>query len=279
MFTFGKRLLLLVLLLIAGMAFTGIVSYLIGNLVDNQTTVLRMTAIVQDLFCFVLPAVMLAVMITRLPADFLQVRSAGRQQWRCVALTVLAVAVAVPFVNTLVVWNASINLGPLHESMAQAESAAQAASSHMLGGATVADLLLGLLIVGVLAGFSEEIFFRGALQRLLITRPMNPHVAIWTVAVVFSAFHAQFFGFVPRMLLGALFGYAAWWSASLWPAVIGHVFNNSLTVIVLWLIRRGDIPAGADSFGAFSPLWLPVSLILTAAVLWSARCICRRRLE
>ncbi|MDE5971304.1 MAG: CPBP family intramembrane metalloprotease [Muribaculaceae bacterium] len=276
MFTFGKRLLLLVFLLIAGMALTGLFSSLISALVSDATKALRVTAIVQDLFGFILPAVVLAVMVTRLPADFLKIRGGGRRQWACAALTALAVVAAVPLINTLVEWNSSISLGPLHEPMTRAEAAAEAASELMLGGGSVADLLLGLLIVGVFAGFSEEIFFRGALQRLLITRPMNPHLAIWTVAFIFSAFHVQFFGFVPRLLLGALFGYAAWWSASLWPAVIGHVFNNSLTVIVMWLVRRGDIAADAGSFGAFSPLWLPASLILTAAVLWSVRRLCRR---
>lgn len=267
MLTFSKRILLLVLLFVGGMALTGLMAYLVAMLVSNQTAALRMTAVVQDLFAFVLPAVVTAMLVTRLPADFLQVRSAGGRCGLLVLLAMVSVVVAVPAINTLARWNDSFDFGAMQSALRAAEESAQMQSMAMLGGDTVADLVLGVLIVGVLAGFSEELFFRGTLQRLLMTRPMSPHLAIWITALVFSAMHMQFFGFIPRLLLGALFGYIAWWSHSLWPAVAAHVFNNALTVTVLWVIRRGDLPTGADAFGAFSPLWLPLSVVgLTLAI-------------
>ena len=49
----------------------------------------------------------------------------------------------------------------------------------------------------------------------------NLHLSVWISAALFSAIHMQFFGFVPRMLLGALFGYLVAYSGSLWPAIVG----------------------------------------------------------
>jgi membrane protease YdiL (CAAX protease family) len=65
----------------------------------------------------------------------------------------------------------------------------------------------------------------------MIERNINIHAAVWITAFIFSAIHMQAFGLVPRMLLGALFGYMAVWSGSLWLAVLAHALNNSLTTL------------------------------------------------
>ena len=118
--------------------------------------------------------------------------------------------------------------------MHDAEESAQAGINAILGPHTVMNLIVSILIVGILAGFSEELFFRGAFQRLLTTGRVNPHLAIWIVAFVFSAIHMQFFGFFPRLLLGAYFGYLLLWSGSLWLPILLHVANNSIFIFGRW---------------------------------------------
>ena len=56
---------------------------------------------------------------------------------------------------------------------------------------------------------------------------------IWTAAILFSAFHLQFYGFFPRMLLGAYFGYLLYWSHSIWLPIFAHFINNAIAVITL----------------------------------------------
>ena len=73
------------------------------------------------------------------------------------------------------------------------------------------------------------------IQRAIVTLPVNAHVAIWVTAIIFSAVHMQFFGFVPRMILGALFGYLAYWSGSLWLPIIAHAFNNMCAAAGMWV--------------------------------------------
>ena len=79
--------------------------------------------------------------------------------------------------------------------------------------ANVTDLMLKgnwlacLFVIAFTAGVTEEFFFRGALLNIFKRLSRNKHVAIWTAAIIFSAVHLQFYGFIPRMLLGAFFGY------------------------------------------------------------------------
>lgn len=101
----------------------------------------------------------------------------------------------------------------------------------MIGDGGTRLLIVNLMVMAVCPAITEEFFFRGALQRLIGKWSHNPHLVIWSVAILFSAFHLQFYGFIPRMLLGAYFGYLLLWSRSIWVPVFAHFVNNATAVI------------------------------------------------
>lgn len=101
------------------------------------------------------------------------------------------------------------------------------------------EFLAGLFVIAVLPAIGEEFIFRGLIQNELHRGSKNIHVAVWVSAILFSAIHIQFFGFVPRMLLGALFGYLYYWSGNLWIPIIAHFFNNGFSLTMLYLHRQG----------------------------------------
>ncbi|GAA4851604.1 hypothetical protein GCM10023331_40230 [Algivirga pacifica] len=101
----------------------------------------------------------------------------------------------------------------------------------LLGFQSIYQFILGLLVVAVLAGILEEFVFRGILQNMFLKQWGNAHMAIWISAIVFSAIHMQFYGFLPRMLLGALFGYLYWWSGNLYVPMFAHFVNNAYTLV------------------------------------------------
>ncbi|WP_194775200.1 CPBP family intramembrane glutamic endopeptidase [Pararhodonellum marinum] len=101
------------------------------------------------------------------------------------------------------------------------------------------EFLLGILVIGVLAGIGEEYLFRGILQPKLQTYTGNPHAGIWLSAFIFSAIHLQFYGFFPRLFLGALFGYLYNFSGSLLYAMVAHIINNAFTVTMVYLNKIG----------------------------------------
>ena len=90
----------------------------------------------------------------------------------------------------------------------------------------------------------------------------NIHVSIWFAAVLFSAIHFQFFGFVPRMLLGALFGYLYYWSGSLMLAILAHFVNNAVSVVALYLYQQGTF-----SFDVESQESAPLNIVIFSALL------------
>lgn len=270
------------------MTFVGLVAAMIIMAVMLRngagTGLLRVATVVQDVLVFIIPPVVTALMVTGMPARLLAIDRLPL--WQLVIGGVGALACAIPALNWVVEWNEGLTLPaamePLEQWMKQAEEAAQDQVELLLGAGTVADLVMNVLIVGIMAGVAEEIFFRGGLQRLLASSRMNHHWAIWITAILFSAFHMQFYGFFPRMLLGAFFGYLLYWSGSLWLPVMLHALNNSVVVITDWMEKRAGEEDGAidvNSWGSDSVTMIVSSVILTALVLYLTSVIARRESE
>ncbi|PWK28502.1 hypothetical protein LV89_00706 [Arcicella aurantiaca] len=123
----------------------------------------------------------------------------------------------------------------LEKAMKNSENATAELTKFLTDFHSISQLIVALVVVAVLAGVSEELLFRGVLQNIVLKATKNPHVAIWFSAFTFSFIHFQFFGFVPRMLLGALFGYLYFWTKSLWIPIVAHIVNNGFTLIMAYL--------------------------------------------
>ena len=106
---------------------------------------------------------------------------------------------------------------------------------------SIPELLTGILVIGVFAGVGEELFFRGLIQPKMQVYFRSPHWGIWVTAFIFSAIHAQFFGFFPRLFLGALFGYLYHYTGSLFYPILGHILNNALTLLLIYGSNQGFI--------------------------------------
>jgi membrane protease YdiL (CAAX protease family) len=111
----------------------------------------------------------------------------------------------------------------------------------------IEEFLVGILVIGVLAGIGEEVFFRGMIQPKIRLYTVSIHWGIWLTAIIFSAIHMQFYGFLPRMFLGAIFGYLYVYSGSLVYPILAHIFNNSITVLLIYLSKQGKIDFDIES--------------------------------
>lgn len=227
---------------------TSILAPVIGKVISRPEAAIRIATVIQDLLVFIIPSLATAMLVSRLPARVLAIEELP-ELWPCM-LVILVMICAVPGLNWVIIWNQNLHLpqsmAGVEETLRNLEAAAEATVNLMFQGAGVGNLIVGVLIVGVLAGLSEELFFRGALLRLIGMTRTNPHAAIWIVAAIFSFVHFQMFGFIPRLLLGAVFGYLLWWSQNLWLPVLAHVFNNTLVVIVQWDSLKGVTTPGID---------------------------------
>ncbi|MBM3913444.1 MAG: CPBP family intramembrane metalloprotease [Sphingomonadales bacterium] len=126
--------------------------------------------------------------------------------------------------------------------------------------------LLGVVVLALLPAFGEELVFRGSLQPILQQQLRNPHAGVWVSALLFSAIHGQWLGFVPRCLLGALFGYLVLWSGSVWPAMMGHFCNNLLSFLAYklnwWGLRDGPALSEATFRWEDNPFPWYIAMIL-----------------
>jgi membrane protease YdiL (CAAX protease family) len=165
-----------------------------------------------------------------------------------------AMVLLLPAVSGLAALNESLHfpdfLKGFESYLRAAELKAQTITEAFLDMHTPMELLGNLLLVAVWAALCEELFFRGAMQPILFRQTGNIHIAVWSTAALFSAFHFQFFGFIPRLILGAILGYMAHYGRSLWYAVWAHFINNGISVLAYYLILQGFIDAEWKEFGS-----------------------------
>lgn len=195
--------------------------------------------------------------------------------WGFVLLVVLA---SMPLNSLIIEWNAGMTLPDALQGlelwMRDKEDQLAGLTDFLTNFDTPLQLLLALLVIGVIPALGEEVLFRGVIQRKLAEEWVNVHVAIWVAAALFSAIHVQFYGFFPRMLLGALFGYLYYWSGSLWVAIFAHFVNNGFMVVMLYLYHHEVIDINVEDTESVPLSGAVASLAATSVLLygiWKAR--------
>jgi len=197
-------------------------------------------------------------------------RSPAEPQW-IILIGVVLMFISLPVTNQLSRWNEAMSFIPafekLEDYLKMLEETASATTEKMLNVNTIGGLLLNLLVIALIPAIGEELTFRGVLQQGLM-RKMNPHLAIFLSAAIFSFIHFQFYGFLPRMFLGLLLGYMFYITGSLWTSILMHFVNNGTAVVVAFLEHKGLTSVDAETFGATSNLWLMgASLVITVTLI------------
>ena len=201
---------------------------------NPQTLILsRGLLIIQFISLFIVPVFLFARLCDSKPKEWLGLKSARPLYF---VLGAIVLIVALPFIdlagninNQLIPENTAIG-----KWMKTSEEAAMKQIQFMLKTHSVRQLLLNLLFIAVFAGVGEELFFRGVLQRIFIKLFRNPWCGIIAAAFIFSAIHFQFYGFIPRFILGILLGLIYWYSGSIWPAIIAHFAYDAFAVIMIY---------------------------------------------
>lgn len=253
----------ILIFLIFGRDFTGL---------NAQIAMIAM----QNVLIFIVPVFLLAQVVKKT-----EERAVAETMWikkspsfKSIALVVLVYIVALPAMNWLVDWNNSLHLPQslqeIESALREMEDSAQGVTTDLLTTKTWGGMVMRLLLVGVLTGMGEEIFFRSGLLGTMHYSLVGRHVSVWTVAFIFSAIHMQFFGFVPRMLMGAWFGYVMLWSGEVWTPIIAHTLNNGMVVLFTFLANNHYISENSlDTLGVpatGSMPWLAIGSVVATAV-------------
>jgi membrane protease YdiL (CAAX protease family) len=215
-------------------------------------------------------SVFFAYIIVREPKDYL--KSNFTFPWGLILLVLAIMFISNPIIEFLSNINQKMVLPHWLKWMKDSEDSTEKVMEAMLQMKTIWSMIFDLLIIGLLTAVVEEFMFRGVLQTIFVRWTKNTHAAIWITAILFSAFHMEFFGFLPRLMLGVLFGYFVVWSGSIWTSVWAHFLNNGTAVVVTYLFQHKVIKINPDDQHVFNY----AAYIFSAAILLILLFIYRR---
>jgi membrane protease YdiL (CAAX protease family) len=112
----------------------------------------------------------------------------------------------------------------------------------------------------LLPGLSEELLFRGVLQRALV----RPGLAIACSGCAFALFHVDPVHVVGVLPLGLFLAWVAQRSSTA-VSIFAHVCNNSVALVA---IRSSTLDVGFGTDQALPNSWLFISLCLFAGMVW-----------
>lgn len=194
---------------------------------------MRLTQFISAIGTFLIPSLLTAWTCSEHPEDYLSIRKV--RDGRIWPLVFISMFLFSPTISLLGLINEQMELpafmAPVEQWMRAQEDLMEQLTKIMLGNDNPLTLLANLIVIAAAAGVTEEFLFRGALQRIIGKWTSNHHIIIWGAAILFSAFHLQFYGFIPRLILGAYFGYLLVWTRSIWIPVFAHFTNNAFAVI------------------------------------------------
>jgi hypothetical protein len=168
-------------------------------------------------------------------------------------LTVLIMVFSLPLINLLAKLNAAMDfpesLAWLEDQLKVMEENAMQLTEAFLKTENWGGFFVNVFMIALIPAVGEELIFRGLLQKLFANITRNIHWGIFISAVLFSTMHLQFYGFLPRLMLGVLFGYLLFWTGSLWIPIIGHFVNNFIAVAAYFFIRDPETTQKIENLG------------------------------
>lgn len=251
---------------------------LLNNLQDitNHPEVKTPFFIIQGCATFIGLIVLPAMFMSQSKSSVFDFFKHHRFEWIPVAITILVVIVFMAVNSVFIEWNSKFHFPEFmpdvfknFENWArEKEDTASEVTTFLTQFESPAELFIALVVIAVLPAIGEEIVFRGLIQSELLRATHRVHLSIWLSAILFSAIHIQFFGFVPRLLLGALFGYLYYWSGNLALAILAHFVNNATSVIALYYYQQGALDIDPESTESVPANVDVISTLLTIGLLY-----------
>jgi membrane protease YdiL (CAAX protease family) len=221
------------------------------NEVGSYIGLLKFLQVLYSVGLFIVPALLAGFLIQRNTWKFL--RADRISHYWIIILVVCIMIISIPWINFTSFLNEKLSLperwGDLMEKIRENDQNSWDLMKAYLQTNNIGGLLMNIFMVALIPALGEEFLFRGTIQRILADWFRNEHLAIWIAALLFSLMHYQFLGFIPRVILGALFGYLFVWTRSIWIAVLAHFINNGVAVIYYYIFFRGAVEVEPDQIG------------------------------
>lgn len=244
-------------------------SVLYGKLDMLTDWQLKYFQLMQSIGFFLVPGFFLYWIFSSPEKKYFEIRKSPGAYATFLILT--ALLVGLPFINWLIGVNQNIELpsflSGFERSLQHKEETYAGLTERLLVAPNIGHLLFNLFMIAIIPAIGEEFIFRGVLQKLFKDVTGNIHISVFITALIFSAIHGQFYGLMPRFLLGIFFGYLMVWSGTIWLPVIAHFFNNAIAVIAYYLFTSGSLSENSNFANRNSAAIILVSLVLFVVVI------------
>ena len=271
-----EKIFIIAALIIVGLILSLVVSTIttLASGSFSELSVLRIAQISSQIFTFVLPPILYAILVKDNPISALGL---NKVKFHWLLLGIAMMYIILPLNSAFAEWNAELKLPEsmkaLEELMKSMQDAAAEATEKMLNVNNISGLIINIIMIAGLAALGEELLFRSLLQTSLIKICKNAHIGIIIASAVFSFIHFEFYGFLPRLVLGLLLGYMFYFSGSIWVPMLMHFLNNGTIVVLYFLNNKGITNIDLETFGKTSTPILIASIIAMIALFYlSIRC-------
>jgi membrane protease YdiL (CAAX protease family) len=272
--TVFERAFILIALVVFGMiigSVLGLAFPLISGCNPTDLNSLRFIQISSQIFTFVLPPFIYVILTKEKPIESLGIKKTSLL-WILIGLALMYAIM--PLNSIFTEWNAGLkfpeSLKGLEEILKSTQEAATKLMEKMVNVNTIGGLLLNLFMIAGLAALGEELLFRSIIQTSLIKICKNVHIGIIIASAIFSFIHFEFYGFIPRLVLGLLLGYMYYYSRSIWVPMAMHFANNGTIVFLYYLNNIDAINIDVENFGKTNIIVTLLSIVVTIALFWLA---------
>ena len=232
---------------------------------------IKLSVIASQLLGFAMPALFFARLVNVDVAEELGLEN--KTNFKSYAVAAVLIAAAIPIINFTHWLNMQIDFAAMWGEVGVQikkfeEMNGELTKLILPSDGNIGNLLYVIFLIGIIPGVCEELVFRGVFQKIFTKAFTNKHAGVWAAAFVFSFAHFQFYGFLPRFILGAVLGYLYMYSRTLWVPILAHAVNNSLGVLFAYFNLDEGETINTDTLGTSAAdwIWLTASIIITVGL-------------
>lgn len=243
------------------------------NLALKEVNYFKYLQTFQHLSMFLLPALLISFLMK---GDITSYFGLKRTPLLTISiLTVLFIIFLIPL-NSYLAWlNAGLDLPDwldgLERWMNRKELQTERITEVLLEAGTTGGVIMNIIIIAILPALGEEFLYRGVLQNIFTGWFRSGTLAVLLTAFMFSAAHLQFYGFIPRFILGLGFGYIYLWSRNIWLPVLAHLVNNAIPVVLSYFYGWGNINSTLDEFSSNDGFMVIIPSIIVVLIMFNIR--------
>lgn len=183
-----------------------------------------------------------------------------------ILLSFLLVFIVTPFIDGIGLWNNSWTFESEQIYRTIEKTSTQIMQGFLMN-TTPSGLIINIVVIAFLPAVLEELFFRAAMQKTMISLVKYRFLGILLTSIIFSLLHFQLFSCIPRVFLGLFLGYLYVISQNIIVPIIFHFINNLTVVVGSYLFYSNLIEFDINKLGSvYNPLLFIISILLIGLI-------------